>query len=334
MGWKGTVRSIGAASRRMERESRRRSRELEKQQHQIEKMQELERAAYEVEVYENYIERLQSMHKECSETCDWEEITLMKPPERPNKLRIHESDAQSALDNYKPGFRDKLLKKSEDLRQKLVNEVEYAKETDEREYQEALEQHALNYSDWEVSLKIAEKMISGDLKAYFDAIEQANPFEELTGVGSGIEFKMGKESIMNAILHVNGDHVIPSEAKTLLKNGKLSIKPIPKGKFYEIYQDYVCSSVLRVAREFYALLPADMLIITAMTDLLNTKTGHIEEQPILSAVIPRKTLKNLNFETLDPSDSMGNFVHQMNFKKTKGFSAIEPITPESLDFEK
>lgn len=119
-----------------------------------------------------------------------------------------------------------------------------------------------------------------------------------------------------------------------MKNGKLSIKPIPKGKFYEIYQDYVCSSVLRVAREFYALLPADMLIITAMTDLLNTKTGHIEEQPILSAVIPRKTLKNLNFETLDPSDSMGNFVHQMNFKKTKGFSAIEPITPESLDFEK
>lgn len=136
---------------------------------------------------------------------------------------------------------------------------------------------------------------------------------------------------MTAILHVNGEHVIPYEAKTLLKNGKLSVKPVPKGRFYEIYQDYVCCGVLRVAREFYALLPADMLIVTAMTDLLNTKTGHFEEQSILSAVIPRKTLDRLNFETLDPSDSMANFLHRMDFKKTKGFAAIEPITPDILN---
>jgi hypothetical protein len=326
MGWKGTMRTVGAASRRMERESRRRSRELDKQRLQLEKMQEQERAAYEVEVYDNYIERLQSMHKECSETYDWERIKHMKPPEKPNKLKINELSAQSALDNYKPGFRDKLLKKSEDYRQKLIGEVEVARKIDDREYQAAMDQYTEDYAEWEALTKVAGKMVNGDISAYFEAIEQANPFEELAGVGSGIEFKMGEESIMNAILHVNGDHVIPSEAKTLLKSGKLSVKSIPKGRFYEIYQDFVCSSVLRVAREYYALLPAeDMLIITAMTDLLNTKTGHIEEQPILSAVIPRKTIEQLNFETLDPSDSMGNFVHRMNFKKTKGFAAIDPL---------
>lgn len=330
MGWKGTLRTVGAASRRMERESRRRSRELEKQRLQLEKMQEQERAAYEVEVYENYIERLQSMHKECSEPYDWEMIKQMKPPETPNKLKIHELSAQSALDNYKPGFRDKLLKKSEDYRQKLIGEVEAAKEIDEGEYQAAMDQYTQDYAEWEALTKVAGKMVSGDISAYFEAIEQANPFEELTGVGSGIEFKMGEEYIMNAIVHVNGDHVVPSEAKTLLKSGKLSAKSIPKGRFYEIYQDFVCSSVLRVAREYYALLPADMLIVTAKTEMLNTKTGHIEEQPILSAVTPRKTIEQLNFETLDPSDSMGNFVHRMDFKKTKGFAAIDPITPDSL----
>jgi len=241
-------------------------------------------------------------------------------------LKINELSAQSALDNYKPGFRDKLLKKSEDYRQKLIGEVEVARKIDDREYQAAMDQYTEDYAEWEALTKVAGKMVNGDISAYFEAIEQANPFEELAGVGSGIEFKMGEESIMNAILHVNGDHVIPSEAKTLLKSGKLSVKSIPKGRFYEIYQDFVCSSVLRVAREYYALLPAeDMLIITAMTDLLNTKTGHIEEQPILSAVIPRKTIEQLNFETLDPSDSMGNFVHRMNFKKTKGFAAIDPL---------
>ena len=323
MGWKGTLRTLGAASRR-----------YEKQQRQLEKMGELERATYEVEVYNEYINILQSMHKKCSDVCNWEEIQRSDPPAEPTKMHVNEMAAQSALDNYKPGFRDKLLKKSDEYRLKLVEAVETAKQIDEKEYQRALEQYASDYTEWEESVKIAENVIRGDLKAYFDALNIVNPFKELTGIGSHIEFKMGTGAIMNAILHVNGEQVIPTEVKTLLKTGKLSIKPIPKGRFYEIYQDYVCSSVLRVAREFYALLPADMLIITAMTDLLNTKTGHIEEQPILSVVIPKKTIKMLNFETIDPSDSMGNFVHRMDFKKTRGFNAIDPITPESLDLEK
>jgi len=37
MGWKGTVRSIGAAVRAAERDEKRRQRELEKQQKQYEK---------------------------------------------------------------------------------------------------------------------------------------------------------------------------------------------------------------------------------------------------------------------------------------------------------
>ena len=36
----------------------------------------------------------------------------------------------------------------------------------------------------------------------------------------------------------------------------------------------------------------------------------------------------LNLETIDPSDSMRNFVHNMNFSKTKGFSVIEKVELE------
>lgn len=49
-----------------------------------------------------------------------------------------------------------------------------------------------------------------------------------------------------------------------------------KGTFNEIYQDYVCSCVLRVAREIYAIIPDDLIIITAVDKLLNLKTGHKE----------------------------------------------------------
>ena len=56
MGYKSVLRSVAAAQRRSEREARRRQREFARKQKQVAKMQELERARFEVEQYENYIE--------------------------------------------------------------------------------------------------------------------------------------------------------------------------------------------------------------------------------------------------------------------------------------
>jgi hypothetical protein len=76
-----------------------------------------------------------------------------------------------------------------------------------------------------------------------------------------------------------------------------------------------------------------MVIITAKSDLLNTRTGHLEETPILSVAIPRKTLEQLNIEIVDPSDAMENFLHNMKFLKTKGFSGVKQITPSDIKLE-
>ena len=85
MSWKGTLRSLQAAQRRAERDAKRRQRELEKQQKQIEKMQELERATYEVQVFENYIDVLSSVHKESGDHWDWKSIRDSGPPPKPSK---------------------------------------------------------------------------------------------------------------------------------------------------------------------------------------------------------------------------------------------------------
>lgn len=87
---------------------------------------------------------------------------------------------------------------------------------------------------------------------------------------------------------------------------------------------------MRVASELFALLPNKMAIVTVVAPLLNTKAGHLEDNPILSVAIPKETLDGLNFEHLDPSDAMGNFVHNMKFLKTKGFTDVEKISPSSL----
>ncbi|HGF7186034.1 TPA: hypothetical protein AB5E10_003495, partial [Vibrio cholerae] len=113
--------------------------------------------------------------------------------------------------------------------------------------------------------------------------------------------------------------------KSLLKSGKLSVKKMPVGKFNELYQDYVCSSVLRIAREAFAILPDEFILINATDKLLNKVTGHLEEQNILSVYISRSTLYGLNMESIDPSDSMQNFIHKMSFKPTKGFEAVPSV---------
>jgi len=330
MSWKGTLRSLEASIRRAEREALRRQRELERQRKQLETMQEMERAAYEVQVYENFIDVLVSVHKDSSETWDWESIQATNPPAKPTRSDSYERNAQNNLDSYKPGFVDKLLKRVESKRNDLVYAVKDGKRKDEQEHQEALKDYKQEYADWEAIRELATNILSGNIDAYTDAIRQADPFSEISQLGSSIEFKVDESNLVEATLHVNGEDVIPNEMKTLLKSGKLSIKNLTKTRFYELYQDYVCSSVLRVARELFALLPIEMTIVTAVGELLNTKTGYMEEQPILSVAIPREILNRLNFAMLDPSDSMGNFLHRMKFLKTKGLQPIEIIMPSDL----
>ncbi len=91
----------------------------------------------------------------------------------------------------------------------------------------------------------------------------------------------------------------------------------------KLYQDHICSASMRIAREVFAYLPIDYARINAVSKIVNTKTGHLEEQPILSVLYLPKTIESLNLDTIDPSDSMQNFVHTMNFNKIRGFSVVE-----------
>ena len=326
MSWKKTMRSISAAQKRAERDSLKRQRDLERQHKQLEKMEEIERAAYEVEVYENNIDVLRSVHKDCGETWDWDEILSSDLPAKPIKQRRYERSAQSKFESYKPGTFDKLKRRVETRQNELIEAVENAKKEDEKEFQKALEEHKRLIEVRE----LARGILAGEDQAYIEAIEMIGPFSEIGELGSSIEFSTDNTRYIESKLRVNSDEVIPKEIKSQLKSGKLSVKNMPKFKFYELYQDHVCGCVLRVARELFALLPIEMTIITAYSELLNTKTGYMEESPILSAAIPRKTLMILNFDALDPSDAMENFIHRMKFQKTKGFNPIEKIELSEL----
>lgn len=327
MGYKGTIRGVGSAIRAIERESRRRQRELERQQKEAARMQELERAAYEVEVYENYINVISSIHKEYGDVYDWEKIKSSNPPIEPKHKNKHEHEAQKALNSYSPSFSDKIFKKIEKKIARFKEDLEKAKELDKAEYEKALEEYKKDYEEWKTLNDMAKRLCSGDYEIYPEVIKFINPFEEISEYGSEIKFQVINKDFIVADVKVREKDVIPTEVKSLLKSGKLSMKTMPKTKFNELYQDFVCGVSLRVAKELFALLPIEKTVINAICSMLNTKTGHMEDMPILSVYFPKETLVSLNFDMIDPSDSMENFVHRMNFKMSQGFNPIEKLNP-------
>lgn len=330
MGWRGLVRSMEASARAAERNAKRRQRELEERQKQNKKMQELEQAAYEVELYENHIDIIKSLHVECSTSIDWAKIAVSKEPKKPQKMNHNETKARIEADSYKPGFIDKIFKREAKKRSGFNLNIERAIENDSTEHLSKLSKWEQELIDWKENVRIAHSLLSGDEKAKIEALDGLAPFSEISNLGSIITFSTEEGGFVEVTVNIHGKEIVPNEIKSLLQSGKLSVKQMPKGMFNEIFQDYVCSCVLRVANEFFSVIPDDMVIVTAIDELLNTKTGHLEELPVLSALISRRTLHSLNLETIDPSDSMSNFIHNMSFKKAQGFEAVVRIEPNML----
>lgn len=327
MGWKGTVRSIGAAARKAERNAKRRQRELEKKSKQIEKMEELEQAAYEVDVFENYLDVLQSVHKDCSFKIDWKKILSTPIPSKPVLEKKNEEKALKEYVDFTPNFFDKILGKAEKKENFLKKAVYDAKKVDKEKYEKLIgESKELNQSK-----QVAQGVLNGDPESKIKAIKEFDPFSELDTIGSNINITIDESGLIEASIRIHSSDIVPSEQKTLLKSGKLSVKKMPVGRFNEVYQDYVCSVVLRVANEIFAIVPDQFVLINAKDKLLNTSTGHLEEQVILSVYVSKETLDSLSLDTIDPSDSMSNFLNKMNFKKTKGFEPVSQLELKEIN---
>lgn len=331
MGWRGTLRSIAAAQRAAERAAVRRQRELARQHKAYAKMVELEAAEYEVEVYENQIDVLASIHKDSTTPINWDSILTSPEPLPPPPTKHREREAAAALANYRPNFLDKLLRRVEDRRAALSRAVAEAKRADAAEHEAAMQRHESNLADWLDSRDLAGRVLAGESAAYLEVLQEMNPFEELGSLGSSVGFNVAGHSPVEVSVHVHAEDVIPKEVKSLTQSGKLSVKKMPIGRFYEVYQDYVAACMLRVAREVFSLLPVQAVVATALGEVLDTATGHLEERPILSVAMPRQSVDRINFETVDPSDALKNFLHRMDFKKTKGFAAVERIAPSELE---
>jgi len=325
-GWRGTLRSLQAAARAAERDARRRHRERERRRRTLEQANELEHAAHEVELYRDRLVQLTSVHKEGASSIDWQQIAQAAPPSAPLMTRANENAAVRMLETYRATIWTQLLGRAEHIRAQLREKVTAAGRRDDALYRQACANHERQRAEWLEEKDLATRVLGGDALAYMQVLKELKPFSGIADLGSRIRLNVLSSKVLSAETEARGEVAIPQETKSLLNSGKLTTGPTPKAEFYRLYQDHICSCALRVARELFALLPIETAIVSVADEVLNPATGQPERRVILSVIVSRATFDRLDLDRIDPSESMKNFVHRMDFDPTRGFAPVERVT--------
>ena len=130
------------------------------------------------------------------------------------------------------------------------------------------------YIDWEaiangaVSGRISElrpfaqSVLAGDIDAYFRVIEQVGPFDDLLEYGSGFEVGTDDPRFLEVEFQVKSDEIIPTQYPDMKASGELVMKDFSKSAYYELVQDYVSSTMLRVAWEAQLSIKPALFYIT------------------------------------------------------------------------
>lgn len=152
----------------------------------------------------------------------------------------------------------------------------------------------------------AENVINGDIDEYFALIQDINPFNDLQDYGAEFDFGTDDPRSMTVNYVIKKDvldfgDTITTEEKNIN------------------YQDFVCGTAIRVARDLFALLPLREVAINVQEKRI------IGNNTILSVAFDYNSFSNLNFNELDPSDTIESYKHNMDFNAKKGFNTIKEI---------
>lgn len=297
-------------SNRTKRPQRVRYETIKAQQAKIEQQQEYR---MQVKQYRAYVEMLTSVHEEVSDKMNWNELAHSNPPFLLGEEDgPHVKELKRQINEFKPTWRDRFFNRVEARKKQLYDQIDHAQENDK----------AL-YISWEIQKETAQKVLNYDFDTWHNVIKEVNPFEDIQDLGSRIAFRFEYPNTVIAKLDIHNRSVVPVTVLSLTKTGKLSEKKMAKGKYLQLYQDYVCSCALRIAREFIHLLPVNEIIVNVYDE---APAESAEDYGcILSVLFPREKVESIRFSNIDCSDTIEQFEHNMKFLKTKGFKFVKEI---------
>ncbi|MBC7523670.1 MAG: hypothetical protein H7239_04445 [Flavobacterium sp.] len=308
----------------MRREEQRYARESAKRYKEQQKLNEIQAAYGAVESWKSRVLYLKTIHLKSSIEVDWNKIKNIEKPVQPKSEFKNEDFAKNTLENFKPTFLDKLFglipKKIKNLKELL----EQAKIKDKNENDANFKKYLDNFNDWEKLQEISIGVAKKQIEFYEKALEYFNPFSKIGEIGDQIDIFLN-DDFVDIHLAVNSLDVIPDYELKQTSTGKLSKTNISRTRFNELYQQHVCSCILRVGREIFALLPYKYSRINATTKIVNCKNGNIEENMILSVIFSIDIMQKINFGLSEPLDNINNFTNNVSFNKINGFNLVNKV---------
>ncbi|WP_017380476.1 DUF4236 domain-containing protein [Paenisporosarcina sp. TG-14] len=270
------------------------------------------KARLSVEQYNAHVEMLTTMHLEPSSIIDWEERAACPPPFESREDGPSYMLANKILNQFKPSLRDRFFNRVEQRKFSLQQLLVDAEVEDKK-----------ILSDWNLSIEQTQKILANDLAEFEQILKNYRPFDDIEDLQGKVSYTFPHPGTVIARLEIESNDTVPEKTLSLTATGKLSEKKMAKGKYLLLYQDFVSSGMLRIAREFFSLLPMQTVIVH--TYGYSQAVAPPEYGCILSIKVNRADLEDINWESIDCSEMIEQFDHNMKFLKTKGFKLIEEV---------
>lgn len=326
MGWKQAIRQAEAAQRRHERESARRQKELAKRHAQLQKQQEREWNENVVETHQNLIEVLTSLHRDTATAVDWNALSDAPNPPPVVPVDSRQKHAQGELLAYVPGFFAKLFGSDKKVRASLETKVGAAAAEDRAETARLDASYERDVAELTELRRLARAVLAGDTAAYRQVLNESDAFEELKSHRIGVAIVEVRDDCVLFAASPGADDILPGTDMKLTASGKITEKDTAAGTYALRYQDFLCSTALRLVAESLALLPLRRAVCNVGVRRMNPATGHEQLDCLVALHATRDAVRAVNIPNVDASDAMKNFESRMDFKKSGGFVAVEKIT--------
>lgn len=160
------------------------------------------------------------------------------------------------------------------------------------------------------------------------AIRESHLYSEISDLGSSVQIHSDAPWYVEATVQVINVADIPRVQTRPTPSGPF--KTIPRGEILEEYQEYVCSTALKVACELFELLPIEVVFVHATTAALNRRSGSESQTTVLSVAFTRKGLSALTLVDLNAADVVAHFRHRMTRSAIKVLVPIEPLAPRAF----
>ena len=268
------------------------------------------------EELENLLDEITSMHINCNEKINWNTLSQIKEPFEDENNGPKKQKAEEEFENYEPNFLEKTFKfLGKTKKKKLYEKIGLAQEEDRKTFEEYMK-----------IKKFSNNILEGDIDSYFQLIDDLRPFNKLINYGSKIEFGTNHKDSIEIEFNANSKMVVPTIMYVEDNNGKLVKQKSDVASYYDNVQDYVCSATIMIAKKVMNLLPVDKVVVHAVDNVKEYKTGTYKDITILSVVFDRATLEKLNLKSMEPTFVLDNFICNMRNQKTSGFKSVDRIT--------